>query len=110
MLFQILFEEVVEAVKRMPMNKSPGADEIIAEMTNEGGDDLIKQIHDVCNTVWKVGKVPDEWSKAMLVTLPKKGDLTECKNYRTIALTSHMGKILMTSPLNRTKVETEAYW
>src|SRR3989454_945667 len=45
----------------------------------------------------------------MLVTLPKKGDLTECKNYRTIALTSHMGKILMSILLNRLKVQTEEY-
>src|SRR5207244_121124 len=47
--------------------------------------------------------------KAMLVTLSKKGNLTECKNYRTIALTSHMGKILMSILLNRLKVQTEEY-
>src|SRR5207245_10805874 len=46
---------------------------------------------------------------AMFVTLPKKGDLTECKNYRTLALTSHMRKILMSMLLNRLKVQTEEY-
>ena len=56
----ILLEEVEAAVKRMPMNKSPGADEITAEMIKAGGCDLIKQIHDVCNTVWKEGKVPED--------------------------------------------------
>ena len=55
------------------------------------------------------GKSAGEWTKAMLVTLPKKGDLSECKNYRTIALTSHMGKILMSILLNRLKVQTEEY-
>src|SRR3989454_11455300 len=105
----ILLEEVEAAVKRMPMNKSPGADEITAEMIKAGGCDLIKQIHDACNTVWKEGKVPEEWTKAMLETLQNKGDLTECKNYRTIALTSHMEKILMSILLNRLKVQTEEY-
>src|SRR3989454_11288618 len=80
--------------------------------TVQDGRELLESlcyIHDVRNTVWKEGKVPEEWTKATLVTLPKKGDLTECKNYRTIALTSHMGKILMSILLNRLKVQTDEY-
>src|SRR5207245_1913777 len=45
----------------------------------------------------------------MLVILPKKGDLTGCKNYRIIALTSRMGKILMYKLLNKLQVQTEEY-
>ena len=43
-------------------------------MIKAGGDDLSRQLHDLCNTVWKEGKVPEDWTKAILVTLPKKGD------------------------------------
>ena len=39
----------------------------------------------------------------------EKGDLTLCKNYRTIALINHMGKVLMIILLNRLKVKTEEY-
>ena len=48
-------------------------------------------------------------TKSILVTIPKKGDLTLCTNYRTIALINHMGKVLMMILLNRLKARTEQY-
>src|SRR5678816_4689441 len=47
--------------------------------------------------------------RSILVKIPKKGDLTLCKNYRTIALINHMGKVLMTILLSRLKAKTEVY-
>ena len=38
---------------------------------------------------------PSEWTKAAFVPIPKKGDLQQCTNYRTIALISHASKILL---------------
>ena len=40
-----------------------------------------------------------------MVTIPKKGDLMECKNYRTIALISHMAKIVLLVLPNRLKAQ-----
>ena len=39
----------------------------------------------------------------------KKDDLTECKNYRTIALISHMAKVLLVALLNRLKAQIEKH-
>ena len=39
----------------------------------------------------------------------KKGGLANCKNYRTIALISHIGKVLLIVLLNRLKTRTEEY-
>jgi len=39
--------------------------------------------------------------------LPKKGDLKQCANYRTIALVSHASKILLWVILERIRVKTE---
>ena len=105
----ILYEEVERAVKHLKKNKSPGNDGIRGEMMTAGGEKLTKEIHEVCKLVWNEGKIPEEWTKSTLVTIPKKGDLTECKNYRTIALMSHMGKVLMVVLLNRLKAQTEEY-
>ena len=72
---------------------------------------MIKAIHEICKQVWQEGTVPEEWTKSILITItiPKKGDLTLCKNYRNIALINQMGKVLMIILLNRLKVKTEEY-
>ena len=43
----------------------------------------------------------------VLIILPKKGDLKQCANYRTIALVSHASKILLRIILDRIRVKTE---
>ena len=40
------------------------------------------------------GKVPQQWKDAVIALLHKKGDKTECGNYRGISLVSHAGKVL----------------
>ena len=42
-----------------------------------------------------------------IIPLPKKGDLKQCENYRTIALVSHASKILLRIILERIRVKTE---
>ncbi|XP_023218946.1 uncharacterized protein LOC111621111 [Centruroides sculpturatus] len=50
-------EEVERAVKRLKDNKSPGHGKIIGETIKHGGESLIDEIHQVCNEVWKQGKI-----------------------------------------------------
>src|SRR6218665_3863690 len=105
----IRYEEVERAVIHLKKNKSPGTDGVEGEMIKAGGDEMIKAIHEICKQVWQEGTVPKEWTKSILITIPKKGDLTLCKNYRTIALINHIGKVLMIILLNRLKVKTQEY-
>jgi len=62
----------------------------------------------MCEQIWTEASIPEEWTKSILVTIPKKGDLSECKNYRNIALISHMGKIMLLILLNRLKAQVES--
>ena len=43
--------------------------------------------------MWHEEVKPDNWELGLLVKIPKKGDLTECNNYRCITLTSVVIKI-----------------
>ena len=43
----------------------------------------------------------------MIITLPKKGNLQLCQNYRTISLISHPSKIMLKILLNRLKPQAE---
>ena len=105
----ILEAEVERAIKRLKNNKSPGVDGITSEMIKAGGQRLMKEIHGMCNQIWRGESTPEEWIQSVLVTIPKKGDLMDCRNYRTIALMSHVGKIFMMILLERLKAQTEEH-
>ena len=57
----------------------------------------------ICNKIWKNVKWPQNWTKSLVITLPKKGDLKVCNNYRTLSLISHPSKVLLRIILNRLK-------
>ena len=68
----ILYIKVERAVKQLKKNKSPGADGVRAEMIKEGGETRTRKIHNMCEPIWTEAKIPDEWTKSVLVTIPKK--------------------------------------
>jgi len=41
-----------------------------------------------CVAIWKTGEWPEEWTFFTFIPPPKKGDLKQCANYKTIALVS----------------------
>jgi len=105
----ILYSEVQTAIRALKRNKSPGSDKISAEMLQAGGEPLARQIYQLCNKAWHEGTIPEEWGKSILVPIPKKGDLSNCSNYRTISLINHTGKVLLTVLLNRLKSYLDPY-
>jgi len=96
-------------VKRLKKHKSPGIDDITGEMIQVGGEKVTEELHAICNQIWKEGSIPDEWTKTVIVTILKKGDLSQCSNYRTIALLSPVGKVLMMVLLERLKAQMERH-
>ena len=47
------------------------------------------------------------WTQSLVITLPKKGNLQLCQNYRTISLISHPSKVMLNIILNRLKPQAE---
>ena len=105
----ILYSEVQAAINSLKRNKSPGSDGITAEMLQAGYEPLSREIHKLCNKTWHEGTIPEEWDKSILVPIPKKGDLSNCSNYRTISLNNHTGRVLIIILLNRLKNHLDAY-
>ena len=64
---------------------------------------MIEALHNICNKIWSNHIWPSSWTKSLVITLPKKGDLQQCNNYRTLSLISHPSKILLRIILNRLK-------
>ena len=67
-----------------------------------------KCIHILCKRIWETCQWPEEWKKQEFVVLFKSGDMKECSNYRTIALISHISKILLYIILKRLTKKMEA--
>ena len=99
----ISIAEIKRAIHRLKNNKSPGIDAISAEMLKCSENDAVKQLHSLFNSIWKDQCVPEDWKKSLIVQVPKKGDLTECDNYRGISLLSVPCKILCRLLIDRVK-------
>ena len=49
------------------------------------------------------GEWPTPWTQSLVITLPKKGNLQQCQNSKTISLISHPSKVMLKIILNRLK-------
>ena len=87
----------------MKKGKSAGVHNIPAELVKAGGENVITALTTTSNKIWLTG----EWTPSLVITLPKKGDLQQCQNYRTISLISHPSKIMLKITLNRLKPQAE---
>ena len=103
----ILREEVEAAVKSLKPGKSAGVDNIPAELIQAGGEIMIDALLNICNKTWQTGEWPTSWTQSLVITLPKKGNLQQCQNYRTISLISHASKVMLKIVLNRLKPQAE---
>lgn len=105
----ILRGEVEEAIRTLPTGKSPGADNIPAELLKHGGEELTNYITNICQKIWERKEWPKEWTQSLIIPLPKKGNSRQCQNHRTISLISHTSKIMLRIILNRLKREAEQH-
>jgi hypothetical protein len=93
--------EVEMAVEKLKRYKSPGIDRIPAELIKAGGSKICCDIHKRTNFVWNDEELPDQWKESIVVPDYKKGDKTDCSNYRGISLLSAAYKVLSNILLSR---------
>ena len=91
-------EEITTAMKAMASEKAVGPDGLPAELLKLGLQQdhaIVLEFHRLTTPIWCKGKVLQQWKDAVITVLHKKGDTTECGNYRGISLVSHPGKVLL---------------
>ena len=96
---------ILTAMKAMANTKAVGPDGFPAELLKLGLQDrtILLELHRLATLIWREGKVPHQWKDAVITVLHKKGDKTECINYRGISLMSHAGKVLLKSGCQETQ-------
>ena len=87
-------EIVLNKLKQLNVNKSPGPDQIHPRIVKELADVLAHPLYLIFRSSLKNGKVPLDWKTANITAIFKKGDKQLAENYRPVSLTSIVCKIL----------------
>ena len=74
------------AIDKLKSHKSPGIDQIPAELIKAGCRTICLEIHKLVTSIWKKEKLPEERKESIIVPIHKKGDKTDCNNFRVISL------------------------
>jgi Reverse transcriptase (RNA-dependent DNA polymerase) len=88
------YEEVVQAIQKLKSNKSPGEDNITAELLQAAGAELWHRLHHIIMKVWDEEKLPEDWLTALVIPIHKKVNRQKCENHCGISLLNVSYKIL----------------
>ena len=91
----ILECEAKWALGFITMNKASGGDEIPAELCQILKDDTVEVLQSICQQIWKTQQWPQNWKRSIFIPIPKKSHTKEYSNCHTIALISHVVKVMI---------------
>jgi hypothetical protein len=69
------------AIEKLKRHKSPGFDQIPAELIKAGGGTIRYVIHKLINSVFNKVELPEQWKELIILPIYKKGCETDCSNY-----------------------------
>ncbi|VDP05624.1 unnamed protein product, partial [Schistosoma curassoni] len=101
-------EKISMAIRQIKSGKAAGADNIPAEAPKADVAATARILHILFSKIWDEEQVPKDWKEGLLVKIPKKGDLSNCDNYRSITLLSIPGKVFNRVLLDRMKDSVDA--
>ena len=74
--------EMKKVIRHLKNGKVPGSDNIQAKFLKADIDYATTKVKEIMDIVWRDEKTPRKWRKGLIVKLPKKGNLENCKNWR----------------------------
>jgi hypothetical protein len=64
------------AIGKLKRYRSPGTDQILAELIKAGAETLCFEIHKLICPIWNKEQLPQQWKEFVIVPIHKKGDMT----------------------------------
>ena len=103
--------EVEMAIEKLKNHKSPGIDQIPAELIKAGGRTIRCAIHKLIISIWNEEALPEEWKGSIIVPIHKKGDKTDCNNYwGNIAFANYIQNFVQHSAVMVNSKCRGSYW
>ena len=87
-------EQIRQSIFNLDSGKSCGPDEIHPRMLKELIDHIVEPIALIMNKTLEKGTLPEDWKKAHISPIYKKGARDDAANYRPISLTSIVCKMM----------------
>ncbi|CAM4378788.1 unnamed protein product [Lepidochelys olivacea] len=87
-------EVVRDYLEKLDVHKSMGPDELHPRVLKELVAVIAEPLAIIFENSWRTGEVPDDWKKAKVVPIFKKGKKEDPGNYRPVSLTSVPGEIM----------------
>ena len=87
-------EKVSQYLKALKSDKSPGPDSIHPLLLQNVADEVAKPLTLIFTKSLNESKLPEDWRRANITAIYKKGARNEASNYRPVSLTSVVCKIL----------------
>ena len=72
--------EVEMTTEKLKSHKSPGIDQIPAELVKAGGRIIRFEIHKLIISIWNKEEMPEDWKDSIIVPTYNKSDKTDCRN------------------------------
>ena len=91
---EITFEDVFNKIIKLKDGKAPGDDGFVPEFLKNLASVISVPLSVIYNKSIVEGVVPQDWKRANVTPLFKKGSRSDPGNYRPVSLTSYLGKIL----------------
>ncbi|NSM56166.1 RNA-directed DNA polymerase [Wolbachia endosymbiont of Atemnus politus] len=104
----ITMEELKDAINQTRTGKSPGEDGIYAELIKYAGTQFYRRLLNFYNLIWNEGICPQDWNRALIIPIHKRGPKSDCNNYRGISLLNTGYKIYAKILNNKLRSITES--
>lgn len=91
--YTITESEIVKAISKIKLNKSPGLDNITNNMIKNSQTTLLQCFMKTFNACLSNGTYPAQWSEGYITPLYKSKDMNDPNNYRGLTITSAIGKL-----------------
>ena len=73
----ILEYEVNEVSGSITANKASGGNGIPVELFQIPKDDAVKELHSLCQQIWKTQQWPQDWKRSVFIPIPKRSSAKE---------------------------------
>ncbi|KAJ4430487.1 hypothetical protein ANN_22703 [Periplaneta americana] len=86
--------EIKNAISKLKNGKSAGPDNLLPEIFKAYPNKIAKIILPLIQKAREEESFPTEWKGGLIIKIPKKGDLSNCSNWRRITLLNTINKLI----------------